>query len=68
MEQDIMKKESSRKLLLYRTFSILTILLGLILMLYMIIVEDEPGALPLLLIIIGTAWFSIIQIRNKNPR
>ena len=63
-----MKKESNRKLLLYRTFSILTILLGLILMLYMIVVEDEPGALPLLLIIIGTAWFSIIQIRTKNPR
>lgn len=34
----------------------LTLTAGLLLMAYMIRVEDEPGALPLALILAGTAW------------
>jgi lipoprotein signal peptidase len=49
MKKQIMKKQKP-----YRLISFLTILVGLLLMIYMIKVEDEPGALPLLLIILGT--------------
>lgn len=61
-----MKKEISQKLKLYRILSILTILLGLILIVYMIKVEDEPGALPLLIIITGAIWFIVNQIKIKK--
>lgn len=47
-------------------FSIATIFLGLLLLVYMILVEDEPGAIPLLMVIIGVAWFIINYLRNKK--
>lgn len=40
-----------------RLYPLLLVLTGAILMGYMIIVEDEPGAIPLLLIITGSAWY-----------
>jgi hypothetical protein len=40
-----------------RTLSVLTVIVGFVLLVYMIAVEDEPGALPLLLLIIGVVWF-----------
>ncbi|MEP1152760.1 MAG: hypothetical protein JXR20_01300 [Balneola sp.] len=41
--------------------SILMIITGVLLMGFMIVVEDEPGAIPLLLLIIGTAWLFYIK-------
>jgi hypothetical protein len=48
--------------------SLLIILLGLALMTYMIIVEDEPGALPLALIIGGAIWFGLIRYKTNNTK
>lgn len=56
----------SQKLYYYRILSLLTILIGVLLMTYMIKAEDEPGALPLLLIITGILWFIVNQIKLKN--
>ena len=61
-----MNREISQKLKFNSIFSILTILLGVALLIFMIKVEDEPGALPLLLIIIGTIWFIINRVRIKK--
>lgn len=61
-----MKKEINQHLKLNRLFSIVTILLGVLLMIYMIKVEDEPGALPLLLIVIGIIWFIFNQIKIRK--
>lgn len=63
-----MNKAINQKLKLGRVFSILTISIGIILMGYMVNVESEPGALPLLLILFGTAWFFInrYQIRKQS--
>lgn len=57
-----MKNEITQKLKLYRTISLLIILLGILLLVYMIKVEDEPGALPLLILIIGIVSF----IKNQT--
>ena len=43
--------------------SIGVLVVGLVLMTYMITVEDEPGALPLLLVIGGTASYFISRYR-----
>ena len=50
-----------------KILSLLTVFLGFVLLIYMIRVEDEPGALPLLLIITGVVWFIISrnQIKKK---
>ena len=52
-----MNQKKTNKLL-----PLLTIIIGLLLLGFMIVVEDEPGAIPLILIIIGSVWFGI----NKN--
>ena len=61
-----MRSKIKQRLKINSTLSGLMIISGTALLIYMIRVEDEPGALPLLLIILGTAWFFIIQNRIKN--
>lgn len=41
--------------------SIATILTGTILMIFMMVVESEPGAVPLFLILSGAVWYFIIR-------
>jgi hypothetical protein len=40
------------------------IFLGAILLIYMIAYEGEPGALPLLLVLIGISWLLIKRFRK----
>jgi hypothetical protein len=61
-----MKKEISQKLKLSKTFSLLMIILGATLIIYMITIEGELGALPLFLILTGIVWFIINQYRIKK--
>lgn len=47
----------------------IALVLGLILLIYMVTVEDEPGALPLLLIVFGVAglaWNHFTSKTHKN--
>ncbi|MGG7035614.1 MAG: hypothetical protein ACI7YS_10540 [Flavobacterium sp.] len=60
-----MKKEISQKLKWGKILSVLVILSGTILLIYMITVEDEPGALPLFLIILGTVFLIINRYQIK---
>lgn len=41
--------------------SVLTTMIGVTLMVYMIIVEREPGAIPLLLIVLGIGWYFVTR-------
>lgn len=49
-----------------KRLSVLVSVVGLILLIFMITVEDEPGALPLLLIIIGASWYMIIRSKLRS--
>lgn len=49
--------DSKKKLKLYKLISALIIAVGALLMIYMISVESEPGAVPLLLLITGTGGY-----------
>jgi hypothetical protein len=62
-----MKTEIILKSKMSKMLSLLTVFLGIVLLIYMIMVEDEPGALPLLLIVTGVVWFIISrnQIKKK---
>jgi hypothetical protein len=59
---------ASRKLLVHTLLSLLVIALGIALLIYMITVEDEPGALPLALTLGGIAWLIIARIRMRPRR
>lgn len=61
MNQMIMQKQK-----VYKWLSLLSLTLGLLLIIYMISVEGEPGALPLFLIIIGTAGVVWNKIQSKK--
>lgn len=57
----------NRKRLVHTALSLLVIALGVALLIYMITVEDEPGALPLALTLGGIAWLVIARVRMR-PR
>jgi uncharacterized membrane protein len=61
-----MKNEISQSLRISRALSVTIIVIGLILLIFMITVEDEPGALPLFLILVGTVWFFVNRGRIKR--
>jgi hypothetical protein len=52
-----------------RVLSLMIMALGAVLLVFMITVEDEPGALPLALVVGGTAWFLLVRrrVRSINP-
>lgn len=60
-----MKTDSTKKLKMHSLLSVLTMIIGVALMIFMIVVEDEPGAIPLLLIVAGTAWYFITRYRIR---
>ena len=49
-----------------RFLSLLSIIIGVLLLVFMIVVEDEPGAVPLGMIVTGSIWLLIIIKKNKN--
>lgn len=61
-----MKSVVSPTLITQKILSVILIFAGVTLLTYMVIVEGEPGALPLLVLITGTAWLLINQYRIKK--
>ena len=61
-----MKRDNAGKLKVHRMLSILTLVVGVMLMAYMILVESEPGAIPLLLVVLGTGWYFITRVRSRS--
>lgn len=63
-----MKTNNPKKLMILQVLSVLTIVIGLLLLTFMIVVEDEPGAIPMLLILFGTGWylFTRHKIRSQH--
>jgi hypothetical protein len=60
------KKTTSEILKIKRFLSMIVLLLGSLLITYMVIVENELGAIPLFLIITGIIWFVINEIQINN--
>jgi hypothetical protein len=49
-----------------RILSLITFLLGVILIIYMITVEGELGALPLALTLLGAIWSMVVNYKIKT--
>ena len=54
------------KLRVHTLLSVLTIVLGAVLLIYMVTVESELGAIPLLLIVVGTGWYFFTRSRARS--
>lgn len=55
-----------RRLRLQSLLSLLVVALGAVLLVYMVVVESEPGALPLGLLAAGIAWYASTRIRLRT--
>ncbi|PAU92762.1 hypothetical protein CK503_14820 [Aliifodinibius salipaludis] len=58
-----MEKGNTKKLKMHSLLSILTIVLGTVLLIFMIVVEGEPGAIPLMLLVVGIVWYFITRYK-----
>ncbi len=63
-----MKTDVSQKIKWNIIISFSILLLGAILLIYMIKTEDEPGALPLVLIITGIVFLIINWLKLRNTK
>lgn len=57
---------SRNRLRFHFVLSILMIAIGAVLVSTMIMVEDEPGAIPLGVILVGMGWFAITLFRSRT--
>ena len=53
---------------MHTLLSVLTIPVGFVLMTYMIAVESEPGAIPLLLVVVGMGSYVVARVRTRSHR
>lgn len=54
------------KLKVHRILSALILGIGLVLMIGMIYTESEPGAIPLLLVLLGAGWHFVTRARTRR--
>ena len=52
----------------HQFLSIVMIVAGMALMIFMIHTESEPGAVPLLLVMLGMGWFFITLFRSRGKK
>ena len=54
------------KLKVHKILSALTIAIGFVLMFGKIYADSEPGAIPILLVVLGMGWYFITLVRIRS--
>ena len=60
--------DTLEKLKVQKILSALTVAIGLALMSGKIYADSEPGAIPLLLVVLGTGWYLVARVRTRSRR
>ncbi len=60
------KMDTPEKLKVHKTLSALTVAVGFVLMLGKIYTDSEPGAIPMLLVVLGTGWYLAARVRTRS--
>ncbi|MHB9028843.1 MAG: hypothetical protein ACYC9O_08750 [Candidatus Latescibacterota bacterium] len=68
MDTDNTTEDAGRKLKIQTRLSVLTIAVGFVLMIRQMYADSEPGAIPLLLIVLGIGWYLITRSRIRSHR
>lgn len=58
--------ENGNKFQTQKIIALFVAIIGLVLLVFMIVIEDEPGAIPLGMILIGSIWFILINKKLKS--
>jgi hypothetical protein len=58
----------ARKLKVQKILSALTVAIGFVLMSGKIYADSEPGAIPILLVVLGTGWYIVARARTRSHR
>jgi hypothetical protein len=66
MDNDSTGQDTGRRAKVHTALATVTIVLGAILLAYMVTVESEPGALPLLLLVVGGVWLLVTRARIRS--
>ncbi|HEU4883246.1 MAG TPA: hypothetical protein VFT45_13390 [Longimicrobium sp.] len=66
MSTDNTTPDAGRRLKMQSMLSILVIVIGILLMIFMITTEDEPGAIPLGLIVLGIGGYLVTRARIRS--
>ncbi|MEQ9263867.1 MAG: hypothetical protein RLN81_01500 [Balneolaceae bacterium] len=61
-----METDNTNKPGVNRKLPLIIIAVGVVLMILMIIFEDEPGGIPVLLIVFGIGWHVTTWLRSKS--
>jgi hypothetical protein len=54
------------KLRVHKILSVLTIAIGFVLMSGKIYADSEPGAIPILMVVLGMGWYLITLVRTRS--
>jgi hypothetical protein len=60
--------DTLEKLKVHKILSALTVVVGLALMAGKIYADSEPGAIPMVLVVLGTGWYIVARIRARPRR
>lgn len=61
-----MKADTPKALKTQALIATIFMVVGILLMTFTITTESEPGALPLLLVVVGTGWYIITRFRLRS--
>lgn len=59
-------RDAGQKLSVPTVIQVLIIAVGLVLMIGKIVADSEPGAIPILLILVGIGWYFIQRVRLRS--
>lgn len=66
MDNDTAGGDAGRRAKVHTVLATITIVLGAVLLFFMITVEDEPGAIPLALLVGGGIWLFVTRSRIRS--
>jgi hypothetical protein len=58
--------DTLEKLKVQKVLSALTVAIGLVLMSGKVYADGEPGAIPMLLLVLGTGWYLVVRVRARS--
>ena len=60
--------DALEKLRVQKLLSALTVVIGFVLMSGKIYADSEPGAIPMLLVVLGAGWYLVTRARTRSLR
>ena len=62
------RRDTMWRLTIHARLSLLTLALGIVVMLATMYLESEPGALPLLVVVLSLGWHVITRVRMRSQQ